>query len=190
MDFSMRADDGSIRCDCEQTIIEFSGFPVLFRIRQEQGNVQSGGEPGYVCHPRVRLRHNPRRSDSVSKRIAGDNEFWRNDPFRTESCSGIDRHLDQLPVFGEIARDRRKMEQCDAQCACLHGCELPVSTGHDGSIMHGTTGERMRASRSRLRQLLDKTLRYGKDALGGASCTKARVKLIIRLSAPLAGSLP
>ena len=50
----------------------------------------------------------------VGKRIAGDNEFGRDDPCRAESCGGGDCLFDKPAVSCEVARDRRKMEQRDA----------------------------------------------------------------------------
>ena len=114
MNFSMCADDGSIRCDCEQAIVEFVGCPILFGTGEEQRHAQSGGESGHVRHPRVWLRHNTLRSDVIGKGIAGDNEFRRDDPGRAESCGSVDGLLDKPAVLCDVAGDWREMEQRDA----------------------------------------------------------------------------
>ena len=114
INFPMCADDGSIRCDHEEAVVEFVGFQILFGTGQEQGHAQLGCESGHVCHPRVGLRKNPLRPDTVGKDITGDNEFGRDDPGRAESCGGGDCLLDKPPVSCEVARGRREMEQRDA----------------------------------------------------------------------------
>lgn len=114
MNFSMCAGDGSIRCDHEQAVVEFAGLPILLGTGQEHCHAQSGGESGHVRHPRVGLRKNPLRPDTVGKGIAGDNEFGRDDPGRAESCGGGDGRLDKPPVPCEVSRDRGEMEQRDA----------------------------------------------------------------------------
>ena len=114
MNFSMAADNGPIRCDCEQAVVEFAGRPVSIGTGKKQGHAQSGGESRHLRHPRVGLRQDPLCSDTVGKGIAGDNEFGRDDPGRAEPCGGGDTRFDKSPVLCEIARDRREMEQRDA----------------------------------------------------------------------------
>lgn len=163
----MCADEGPIRCDREQAVVEFVGFPVLFGTGKEQGHAQSGGESGHVRHPRVGLWQNPFRPDAVGKGIAGDNEFGSDDPCRAESCGGGDCRLDKSPVPCKVARDRREVEQRDAQCVWWHTLELSGWSAHGCNALEGNIGGRTRATRNQRRHLLDKG-RNGKNSVAAS----------------------
>lgn len=95
-------------------------------------------------HPRVGLREDPVRPDAVGKGIAGDHEFGRDDPGRAEFCGGVDRRLDKASVPGELARDRREVEERDTQCVWRHILELSGWDEPGRYAFERNTGERTR----------------------------------------------
>lgn len=114
MNLSMCADDGPIRCDDEETVVEFAGLAVLFGAGEEQRYAQLRGKPGHVRHPGIWLRKNPFRPDAVGEGIARDHEFGCDDPGCAESRGGGHGRFNEPSITREIAWDWREMEERDA----------------------------------------------------------------------------